>query len=218
LYGLDKIEIDKTTSVVLAEGTAAADALQARGWAAVGTITGALTAPSEHALVPLVDSKEVVLWPDNDDAGVHHMHQIATRLVSMGFTSLRVVRWGGAPRKADAADFDGTDEELKQLIANAAPWKQGSPIRSRGIVAVTPPRAPLQLSLGKSERPPGPALRSAPMPAPARAAARLAELIRPLRDAKHLTPEQRVLLRSVADAVGRAAGDDAHRREKEAIK
>jgi len=51
--------------------------------AAVGTVTGAKQPPSIDVLRCLTRF-DVVVWPDNDDAGRAPMHGVAERLISLG--------------------------------------------------------------------------------------------------------------------------------------
>ena len=47
----------------------------------IGTVTGAATAPTPHALAwGLSGTERVILWPDADDPGLAHMRQVAQRL------------------------------------------------------------------------------------------------------------------------------------------
>jgi hypothetical protein len=69
-------------TVVVCEGEKATLAVLAAGLNAVGTVTGAKKAPSADVLKCLARF-DVVLWPDNDDAGRSHMHVVAERLLSM---------------------------------------------------------------------------------------------------------------------------------------
>lgn len=100
--------------VVVTEGEKAADALNSRGILAVGTVTGGDTTPSVETLAPLVGHR-VTLWPDNDEKGAKHMRSIADVLAGLGEYA-RLVNWRSAPAKGDAADFTGTDQELRALL------------------------------------------------------------------------------------------------------
>lgn len=116
LYGIQDVN---GGTVVVCEGEKSADSLIARGLSAVGTVCGATAIPDDEVLAPLVDC-DAVLWPDNDEAGHDHMRQIGVRLLELG-GSPRLVEWEKAPEKGDAADWDGTDDELKTLLADARP-------------------------------------------------------------------------------------------------
>lgn len=122
LYGLPALlNAAPDGPVVVTEGEPACDALQERGTLVVATVTGASIIPCDDSLRPLIGRK-VILWPDNDNAGRKHMRGIAARLLALGPVDVRVVEWPDAPHKGDAADFVGTDDELRALIDGALPW------------------------------------------------------------------------------------------------
>jgi putative DNA primase/helicase len=115
--------------VVIAEGEKAADALAARDFISVGTVTGAASTPSEEALCPLRD-RSVVLWPDNDNIGQGHMGRIARVLQRQGHVDIRQVEWHSARSHDDAFDFfacGGSVEEARRLIAAARPVAEPPP-------------------------------------------------------------------------------------------
>ena len=127
LYGAEKLrELSDGAEVVITEGEKACEALRARGVAALATVTGAHGAPGDEALRPLVHL-EPVLWADNDDEGRRHMERIAARLRALGARP-RVVAWPDVPPKGDAADFTGSDEEVRDLLDAARPWQAPSGI------------------------------------------------------------------------------------------
>lgn len=59
---------DPEVPIIIAEGEKAAAALLDAGFTAVGTVTGASSTLDTEALEVLRD-REVILWPDADDAG-----------------------------------------------------------------------------------------------------------------------------------------------------
>jgi hypothetical protein len=120
LYGAEKLrEIPRGTTLVLAEGEKATEALWNAGICAVGTVCGASNTPSPKVLECLKDYK-IVLWPDNDAPGKEHMEQIGRTLLSMGAREIRWVVWEGAPEGGDAADAD--PETIRRLVETAEPW------------------------------------------------------------------------------------------------
>lgn len=131
LYGID--EVGGADSVVVTEGEKARDALKGRGVVAVGTVTGASSAPGEVPLRHLV-GKTVLLWPDNDAAGEGHMGAVAAGLLKVGepIEKIRRVRWEGAPKGGDAADVHA---HHRLPIDEATPWfaasDQPAPRRTR---------------------------------------------------------------------------------------
>ena len=80
LYGCERLrDLPEGEPVVVTEGEKAADALMAKGIAAVGTVTGASGTPGDEALAVLLPFR-TVLWPDNDEQGRNHMRRIAEAL------------------------------------------------------------------------------------------------------------------------------------------
>jgi putative DNA primase/helicase len=112
-------------AVVVTEGEKSCNALKSRGILALGTVTGAKVIPADDQLRPLV-AYSPVLWADNDDDGRKHMDRIAARLSALSATP-KLVRWPDAPPKGDAADFPGTDAELRELLDTAALYTPGAP-------------------------------------------------------------------------------------------
>jgi hypothetical protein len=134
--------------VVLVEGEKARDALTARGIAAVGTVTGASTIPSDDVLKVLV-GYDVVCWPDADIPGRRHVGRSAARLRALGATVHPFDPWPDATDGRDAADFRGSTEELQALIAGAVDTLPGTSLEVQGTahtdVAASPsPTAALE--------------------------------------------------------------------------
>jgi hypothetical protein len=89
---------------------------------AVGTVCGA----DQHGTKVHCDASlkalvrfDVVLWRDNDDGGRNHMQAHGAALVRLGCKSVRWLSWPEAPPKGDAADFEGTETDLSELISRA---------------------------------------------------------------------------------------------------
>ena len=101
--------------VFVVEGERAADALVGLGLCAVGTVTGAASAPSGLVLAVLV-GRDLRLWPDNDAVGVAHMHRIAERLEGVA-ASVSFVHWSEAPEHGDAADFCAEGSSPADVLA-----------------------------------------------------------------------------------------------------
>lgn len=112
LYGSEKLRERPEVPVVLTEGEKAADAAGKLlpDYVAIGTVTGAESAPSVEVLSCL-ENREVVLWPDNDDAGRRHMQRIAESLDGTLWLD-----WPDAPKKGDAADYVGDAADLADMI------------------------------------------------------------------------------------------------------
>jgi hypothetical protein len=56
---------------------------------------------------------------DADGPGRAHMDSIAKALRRFRHPQVSIVEWPEAPAKGDAADFRGTDEQVRALIENA---------------------------------------------------------------------------------------------------
>ena len=123
LYGSERIpSFEVGQAVVITEGEKACEALWSLGIDALGTVTGASSTPGEDALAVLLPF-DVVLWPDNDQAGELHMQRVAAGLMRIGRNRPRRVVWG-YQKGDDAADFveeGGTRVTAELLIVGADP-------------------------------------------------------------------------------------------------
>lgn len=79
LYGSEHLAARPDAPVIVCEGEKATQALLDAGYLAVGTVTGAASAPNAEVLSVLV-GRDVLLWPDHDVPGMTHMMQIARTL------------------------------------------------------------------------------------------------------------------------------------------
>ncbi|MFA6093284.1 MAG: hypothetical protein WCU88_10375 [Elusimicrobiota bacterium] len=137
LYAADRLPAaSEQEAVVVCEGEKAADALLARGIAAVGTQMGATYTPTRRALNALT-GRPVLLWPDNDPIGRRHMEQVAIELSGSGHENIRIIDWKDAPARGDAADFTGSEQELRALLAQAGSWTPPEDARNGSKVALT---------------------------------------------------------------------------------
>lgn len=103
--------------VFICEGEKDVDALHERGLVATTNPGGAgKWAPSMSAHL---HDRDVILLPDNDEAGEEHSVDVQARL--RGFAkSVRIIRLPGLPPKGDVSDWlsaGGTAEELERLAA-----------------------------------------------------------------------------------------------------
>ncbi len=121
LYGSERIgQWGPALPIVLTEGEKAADALLGVDIPALATVTGAAGTPGPDSLTVLQD-REVILWPDNDEPGVEHMRRVAEVLAKIA-KRVRLVHWEDAPAKADAADCVGLYDinKVRSLLEHAA--------------------------------------------------------------------------------------------------
>lgn len=122
LYGSEHLKtFDRSRWVELCEGEAKTYELQTFGAQALGTSTGASSAPARQVLESLRGFK-VRLWPDNDDAGRAHMKRIAAILRGLGIEYL-MLDTKGLPPKGDAVQWlesqlqnGKTKPELRELL------------------------------------------------------------------------------------------------------
>ena len=122
LFGLERL--GDSVTVVVTEGERAAEALQVAGVCAVGTVTGANGVPCDDSLRPIM-TREIILWPDQDDQGIQHMFRVGRRLVELGHPEerIRVVVWG-ANKGDDAADAMAIDQDPVAILRSAIPWSK----------------------------------------------------------------------------------------------
>jgi putative DNA primase/helicase len=105
--------------LLIAEGERKVDALCDLGWYATCNTGGAGKFPKGFA--HYFDGCNVVLLPDNDDAGRNHMRQVAAILKPVA-ASIRILELPGLPPKGDIIDWlkaGGTEPELRALIDGA---------------------------------------------------------------------------------------------------
>jgi Protein of unknown function (DUF3631) len=115
LYGIERLD-GLAPSVVLVEGEKCAEALWGVGIAAVGTVTGAATAPSSAVLAEL-GGRRVIFWPDADPVGRQHMAAMAERLAGVAAAISIVEPPEGVPAGWDAADAVAEGRDLAALLA-----------------------------------------------------------------------------------------------------
>lgn len=108
--------------VIVTEGEKAADAAAQLGYAAVGTVTGAGNPIPIDDVLRTLEGFDVVLWPDGDAPGRAHMRELGERLAELSITA-RILEWTDAPDKGDAADYQGSPDELRALVDGAAPYE-----------------------------------------------------------------------------------------------
>lgn len=106
----------------LVEGEKDADALADEGYPATTVSGGAKNWRARHA--ETLKGLEIVILPDNDDAGSAYAEQAAADLTSQGCT-VKIVALPDLPPKGDVSDWlkaGGTAPRLEQLVAKAPAW------------------------------------------------------------------------------------------------
>lgn len=130
LYRLPAVltAVQHGTPVLLVEGEKDVETAEALGWVATTNIGGASGWKPEY--VTALTNADVVLVPDNDDAGRKWARVVAESLV--GFAKrVRIVALPRVPAKGDLTDWvalGGTDAGLGGLIVKTPAWGAGDPI------------------------------------------------------------------------------------------
>jgi putative DNA primase/helicase len=133
LFNLDKLHSRRAAPVVVTEGEKACLAAErlAPGYVVL-TSPGGSKAAAQADWTPL-HGREVIIWPDNDDAGRQYATAVAKQCGAAGAARVSIVEPpGGVPAGWDAADAlaTGYDEtQAMRLIISASPVKPGKPQR-----------------------------------------------------------------------------------------
>ncbi len=133
-YCLPKIL--KATRVYICEGEEDVKALQILGLTATTNPGGA--GKWQEAFSKYFQGKEVVIIPDNDEAGREHAQDVARKLTGVA-ASIKVVELPGLPPKGDPRDWvraGGTAEVLEALVNNAPEWQLMESTASVGLYLV----------------------------------------------------------------------------------
>jgi hypothetical protein len=118
---IEALAQDRTIYIV--EGEKDVDRLRRDGIAATCNPGGA--GKWRDDLAPIFDGADVVILPDNDEAGREHAAKVARSLAKVA-ARIRVVELPGLPRKGDVSDWyaaGGTVEALQALAEAAADWR-----------------------------------------------------------------------------------------------
>jgi 5S rRNA maturation endonuclease (ribonuclease M5) len=111
-------EIAAAQAVVLVEGEKCAEALAKVGIDATTAMQGAYAPVEKTNWTPLA-GKTVVIWPDNDKAGLEYGQKVAAHLKAIGCKVLTVTIPEGAPDKWDAADCINEGGDPRAVLATA---------------------------------------------------------------------------------------------------
>ena len=123
LYGLKEIAARPSAPVVVTEGEKACDAARRLLPSAVVVTSPNGAKSAGHADWRPLKGRTVVIWPDADFAGAEYAREVASELLAVGVTSVRIAvpdrnskpGWDAA----DAAD-DGWDEARANVLISAA--------------------------------------------------------------------------------------------------
>lgn len=109
--------------ILIVEGEAKVDLLQSMNVPATCCAGGAKKWRTEHT--EYLRGADIVLVPDNDDAGWEHINQIGVALSGIA-ARIRVLALPGLPLKGDIVDWreaGGTREQIDVLIEQASEWQ-----------------------------------------------------------------------------------------------
>jgi Protein of unknown function (DUF3631)/CHC2 zinc finger len=118
---LEAIATDRP--ILIVEGEAKVDLLRSWNVAATCCAAGSKKWKREHS--EFLRGADVVLLPDNDNAGWEHIHKVGASLSATAKT-IRVVSVPGLPLKGDIIDWTkagGNREQLEALLAGAPVWQ-----------------------------------------------------------------------------------------------
>ena len=124
LYNIPGITSAK--KIILVEGEKSADSLIAYGFTATTAMFGANAPINKTDWSPLL-GKEVIIWPDNDEAGLEYGKKVATHLSKVAsFVSL-ITPPKHKPDKWDAFDAVAENFNLQSLFETAKGFEQRFP-------------------------------------------------------------------------------------------
>ena len=141
LYRLPELQMSPESSVLIVEGEKSADA--AAGLLldmAVTTSMNGAQSPGKTDWSP-VSGREVVVWPDNDEAGDRYAQQVASLVRAAGASTVRIVTLpDGAPEGWDLAD--------PCLLCGRRRASPAPSPRRKSLIRTAPSRAPSRCSSG----------------------------------------------------------------------
>jgi hypothetical protein len=112
---------DEDGPVLIAEGERKVDALVGLGWLATCNSGGA--GKFARGFVQYFGDRDIVILPDNDEAGRDHVRQVVAILAPVA-ASIRILELPGLLPKGDIIDWfaaGGTADQLRELIEAAPP-------------------------------------------------------------------------------------------------
>lgn len=122
-YQLPKLLAEPTQPVFVVEGEKDCDNLARIGVLATTNAGGAGKWTAKHS--EFLRDRNVVIIPDNDEAGRNHAQQVAQSLQGIAAT-VKIVELPGLPDKGDVSDWmraGGTNEQLEQFAEAAPDWR-----------------------------------------------------------------------------------------------
>lgn len=132
LYNQPRIKTSE--EVVLVEGEKAAQALIEQNICATTAMNGA-NAPVEKTDWSPLQNKKVLIWPDNDEAGILYARNAAQAIADVGATSVFILKPPeGKPEKWDAADAVAEQTDVRHWLVTVErkTVKESVPVYSFG--------------------------------------------------------------------------------------
>lgn len=116
--------IDKVQQVILVEGEKCADALIEKNIAATTAMNGANAPVDKTDWTPLKD-KDVIIWPDHDEAGRVYAGKAAEAIAKAGAKSVMVLKIPqDTPAKWDAADAIDDNIDVVEFMSTTPSYSQ----------------------------------------------------------------------------------------------
>ncbi len=104
--------------IIIVEGEKSADALIAKGFAATTAMFGA-SAPIEKTDWSPLTYKEVIIWPDNDAAGLEYGQKLLHHLSKISYRVFLLTPPGNKPAKWDAFDAVLENFNIRSFLESA---------------------------------------------------------------------------------------------------
>lgn len=124
LYNIPGITSAK--KIILVEGEKSADALIAFGLTATTAMFGANAPINKTDWSPLI-GKEVIIWPDNDEAGIEYGQKVAQHLLKVASFISLITPPKYKPHKWDAFDAVSEGFNINSLFESAKSFEQRFP-------------------------------------------------------------------------------------------
>jgi hypothetical protein len=128
----------REATIYVVEGEKDVDALHGRGLVSTTNPGGA--GKWRANMSEYLRDHDVVILPDNDDAGEKHATDVTTKLYGIA-RSIRVLRLPDLPLKGDVSDWfaaGGTLDELERLAAEVPPYAPEAGPQTRRLKVLTP--------------------------------------------------------------------------------
>lgn len=151
LYHLPEVvaAVQQGKPVYLTEGEKDADALRALGLCATCNPMGA--GKWEDAYTEALAGANVVILPDNDDAGRAHARRVAAALYGKA-KRIRVVELPALPDKGDVSDWldaGGVGADLLKLVKEAVDWTPESAPTTVAELQPSSPKGPKRMTIAE---------------------------------------------------------------------